>query len=235
MVSWHSINHVYFLSTETHLRLAREAVDPSQVCARTVSQEMFIANAGVFGNVVCDSKTEGGGWIVILRRFNGLVNFYRSWADYKSGFGDVRGEFWMGNFNVFLLTSTAHFDLRVHMQFQGKTYYAKYSSFRLARENDNYRLHIAEFLGGNAGDSLSYHNNSVFSTFDNDNNRFMENGNCVMNSHAPWWYKMCMTCLLFGQWKGMGVDKGVHWVTLTGNNNSLDAVKMMIRMNTNWY
>lgn len=46
------------------------------------------------------------GWIITLQRFDGTVDFYRGWNDYRNGFGDVgRGEFWLGNEKVHLLTA----------------------------------------------------------------------------------------------------------------------------------
>ncbi|KAK0058573.1 BpsFReDn5 [Biomphalaria pfeifferi] len=51
--------------------------------------------------VMCDTETEGGGWLVIQRRFNGELNFYRGWQDYKKGFGDyVNGEFYLASPNT---------------------------------------------------------------------------------------------------------------------------------------
>lgn len=35
---------------------------------------------------------------VIQRRINGKEDFYRSWSDYKSGFGTVQTEYWLGNY-----------------------------------------------------------------------------------------------------------------------------------------
>ena len=36
--------------------------------------------------VVCDTWTDGGGWLVIQRRQSADLDFYRDWKDYKFGF-----------------------------------------------------------------------------------------------------------------------------------------------------
>ncbi|XP_056000515.1 uncharacterized protein LOC125655428 isoform X2 [Ostrea edulis] len=50
--------------------------------------QMFLAN--------CMNST-GHIWTMIQRRVDGSVNFYRGWAEYKSGFGDLNSEFWIGD------------------------------------------------------------------------------------------------------------------------------------------
>ncbi|KAK0060507.1 BpsFReDn9, partial [Biomphalaria pfeifferi] len=51
------------------------------------------------------------GWTVIQKRQDGSVDFFRTWDEYRHGFGSLEGEFWLGNDNIHYLTSQGEYDL----------------------------------------------------------------------------------------------------------------------------
>ncbi|CAB4017887.1 Hypothetical predicted protein, partial [Paramuricea clavata] len=96
--------------------------------------------------VRCDMQTDGGGWTVFQRRQDASVNFYRGWQDYKSGFGDLNGNFWLGLDEIHRLTKSGQNVLRVDlMDWTNETAYAKYGSFSVASESNGYRLDLGSF------------------------------------------------------------------------------------------
>ena len=98
--------------------------------------------------------TEGGGWTVFQRRMDGSVDFYLGWEDYRVGFGNLSGEFWLGNDNLHRLTANADMMLRVDLEdYDGVRKYAEYMTFSVADADDNYRLTIDGYQG-TAGDSM---------------------------------------------------------------------------------
>ena len=60
------------------------------------------------------------------------TNFTTTWTDYKSGFGDLYGEFWFGNDFIHKITNQADpVVLRVELaDFDNVTVIAEYSTFR---------------------------------------------------------------------------------------------------------
>ena len=98
--------------------------------------------------VFCDQTTAGGGWTVFQKRFDGSVDFYRGWDDYKQGFGNPTGEFWLGLDKIHRLTVNNVNILRVHLEdVPGNTDAAEYSSFGVGNELEKYRLSLGKFSG----------------------------------------------------------------------------------------
>ncbi|NXS63007.1 FCN1 protein, partial [Brachypteracias leptosomus] len=165
--------------------------------------------------VFCDMDTDGGGWIVFQRRWDGSVNFLRDWDSYKRGFGNQLTEFWLGNDNIHFLTSLGPCELRIDLRdFENNYYFAKYASFRVLGESEKYKLVLGDFLGGNAGDSLSYHKDMPFSTTDQDND--MSSFNCATEYKGAWWYNDCHYSNLNGMyWLGVheSYADGINWKT----------------------
>ena len=86
-------------------------------------------------------STNGGGWTVFQRRMDGTVNFYRNWANYLKGFGDLNGEFWLGLDKIHRLTNMASSRLRIDMKdFNRVKKFAQYSSFRVGGADTKYTL-----------------------------------------------------------------------------------------------
>ena len=98
-------------------------------------------------NVSCD-MTSGGGWTVFQRRMDGSVDFYRGLDDYKEGFGDMNGEFWLGLDKINRLSKSVENILRVDLEdFENEIRYAQYSTFAVANEVDKYKLTVGGYTG----------------------------------------------------------------------------------------
>ncbi|CAH6786217.1 microfibril-associated glycoprotein 4 isoform X1 [Phodopus roborovskii] len=210
--------------------------------------------------VFCDMTTEGGKWTVFQKRFNGSVSFFRGWNDYKLGFGRADGEYWLGKVgpqgrdcpsakflltscyrslglqNLHLLTLKQKYELRVDLEdFENNTAYAKYVDFSISpnavsAEEDGYTLYVAGFEDGGAGDSLSYHSGQKFSTFDRDQDLFVQN--CAALSSGAFWFRSCHFANLNGFYLGgshLSYANGINWAQWKGFYYSLKRTEMKIR------
>ena len=81
------------------------------------------------------------------KRLDGSVDFYRGWADYKRGFGNLNGEFWLGLDKINRLTKSNN-RLRVDLEdTTGKTAYAEYDVFAVTSERTKYQLSLGTYSG----------------------------------------------------------------------------------------
>ncbi|XP_023651336.2 tenascin-like isoform X2 [Paramormyrops kingsleyae] len=176
--------------------------------------------------VFCDMVTDGGGWIVFLRRQNGKLNFFRNWKNYTAGFGNINDEFWLGLANLHKITTSGKYELRVELRDRGETAYALYDDFSVTDPRSRFKIQVGSY-SGTAGDSLSYHHGRPFSTYDNDNDIAVTN--CALSYKGAFWYKNCHRVNLMGRYGDNSHSKGVNWYHWKGHEHSIEFAEMKIR------
>uniref|UniRef100_A0A674F1M5 Tenascin Ca n=1 Tax=Salmo trutta TaxID=8032 RepID=A0A674F1M5_SALTR len=176
--------------------------------------------------VYCDMTTDGGGWMVFLRRQNGNLEFFRNWKNYTGGFGDMNDEFWFGLANLHKMTASGQYELRVDLRDNGKSAYAQYDKFTIAEPRSRYKMYLGTY-SGTAGDSMIYHHGRPFSTYDNDNDIAVTN--CALSYKGAFWYKNCHRANLMGKYGDNSHSKGINWFHWKGHEHSIQFVEMKIR------
>nr|XP_025046101.1 microfibril-associated glycoprotein 4 [Pelodiscus sinensis] len=180
--------------------------------------------------VYCDMTTDDGKWTVFQKRFNGSVSFFRGWNDYRFGFGRADGEYWLGRVFQKRFNGSVSF-------FRGWNDYR----FGFGRADGEYWLGrgpLPRWDGAppsnpppsDPGDSLSYHTGQKFSTFDRDQDLYVQN--CAALSSGAWWFKSCHFSNLNGFYLGgahLSYANGLNWAQWKGFYYSLRKSEMKIR------
>ncbi|XP_017867454.1 PREDICTED: microfibril-associated glycoprotein 4 isoform X3 [Drosophila arizonae] len=192
-------------------------------------------NSSTSSKDACDNCLAGYGWLVIQRRINGSLNFYRNWEEYKQGFGSLDGEFFIGLEKLRAITALEPFELYIVLEdFNGTTRSARFDEFAIGSEEDDYALYVLGAYSGNAGDSLRSHQKMKFSTYDRDNDREFHR-NCAFLHVGAWWYNSCVDSNLNGQYIEGGkyeenlFARGMCWRAWRGHNYGYKFTQMMIR------
>ncbi|XP_050515266.1 microfibril-associated glycoprotein 4-like isoform X3 [Diabrotica virgifera virgifera] len=189
--------------------------------------------------VLCDMETEGGGWTVLQKRFDGSEEFYRDWRDYKFGFGTLQGEFWLGLEHFYMITGSQSTELLIELTDKDLVkHVVRYRQFEIGPEIDGYPLKTASGFSGAAGDGLNWILGQKFSTKDLDQDAWKE-GDCPAYSLGAWWYNNCYSSNLNGKYRHMahadGIDrKGMNWDPLTSKPEKkffLSGSRMLVRPN----
>ncbi|XP_076813999.1 fibrinogen-like protein 1 [Clavelina lepadiformis] len=202
-----------------------------------------------FTYVYCDMElvSTKKGWTTIQRRMNGKINFERGWDDYFRGFGNPRGEHWLGLENMYRLSkqnSTVNQIRRTVVQtpaigfdledWDGVKAFVQYGIFNLKSKTQHYLLDVFSI------DDTYKENFSVspvtgykFSTpdRDNDNNKHQH---CARNEKSGWWFSYCKEANLngaypkFKQEMSSGLILWRGWINLNPNNTALRFVSIAL-------
>ena len=189
----------------------------------------FINGGGLNKEVYCDMTTDGGGWIVIQKRFDGSVDFNRTWDDYKDGFGDLKGEHWLGNDFIHQYTNANPTEMKIiGVAFDGVQAQAKMDNFQLSGEVSKYTFNYDSCQGmWCAGWTVA--KGMRFSTIDQDNDESDED--CAGFYSCGWWFRKCFQYNLNGRYsqtpKDVSLAGGIHW--FRGHRESLKETTMLIR------
>ncbi|VDI79887.1 Hypothetical predicted protein [Mytilus galloprovincialis] len=167
----------------------------------------------------------------VQRRYDGTVDFYRFWDDYKTGFGNIAGEHWLGNDNLHVILRQRSYQVRFDFEdFAGNTSYAVYSTLYVGDESTNYKLNLTGYYGtaGNSmvstgGISLT---GTMFSTRDRDND--LGEKNCAIIKGGAWWYHSCSLANINGLYSEKDSNRAVHWKLWRGKTG-LKKTMMMIK------
>ncbi|CAG2250527.1 Tenascin-R,Angiopoietin-related protein 1,Ficolin-1-A,Angiopoietin-1,Fibrinogen C domain-containing protein 1,Fibroleukin,Fibrinogen-like protein 1,Ficolin-2,Ficolin-1,Fibrinogen-like protein A,Ficolin-1-B,Angiopoietin-related protein 2,Angiopoietin-4 [Mytilus edulis] len=184
-------------------------------------------------SVFCEMDIDNGGWTTIQRRYDGTVDFYRYWEDYKSGFGDIDGEHWLGNDNLHFILRQGSYRVRFDLEdFTGDTSYAIYDTIYVGDESTNYTLSITGY-NGIAGHAMKdWHPNELdgmmFTTRDRDND--ISPTNCGFKKQSGWWYAACSYSNINGGYGELyDTIANIYWKTW--KPNALKKTRMMIKPN----
>ncbi|XP_071837000.1 uncharacterized protein [Apostichopus japonicus] len=107
--------------------------------------------------VYCDNTGISGGWTVIQRRIDGSIDFSRDWDSYKSGFGFLSHEFWLGNDKLSFLTNQKKYQLVIEITTSsGYLSRVSYDHFRISDAFSHFKLvNLGNYSGENT-DALTF-------------------------------------------------------------------------------
>ncbi|XP_031447206.1 fibrinogen-like protein 1-like protein, partial [Phasianus colchicus] len=162
--------------------------------------------------VYCEMNATGGGWTVIQRnQKDTAVTWAESWSTYKYGFGNVRGDYWLGTEYIHQIAKQKVYQVRFVIQDASNNIkFAEYNLFSVEDESQGYRLRLGSYTG-TAGDAMTsdnpsnMHDNMKFSTKDRDQDNYSKN--CAYSYEGGWWFSSCYSVRL--NFKG-----GMTWGSL---------------------
>ena len=158
-----------------------------------------------------------GGYTRLMAKFAKITGeFNKSWAEYKNGFGDLRGNHWIGLENMYQLTNRKRMNLFIELR--SDDFNITYKNFYIDSEEKFFKINFDESLNDGLANYSINLNGKYFTTFDRDNDND-ESRNCAevytggsffkyfsrfvclnkLNLNClGWWFKscysLCLTC-----------------------------------------
>uniref|UniRef100_A0A8V5GRD9 Fibrinogen C-terminal domain-containing protein n=1 Tax=Melopsittacus undulatus TaxID=13146 RepID=A0A8V5GRD9_MELUD len=183
--------------------------------------------------VYCDMTTEGG-WTVIQRRTDGSVDFDQLWDAYKNGFGDLRGDFWLGLEKMHRLIQEGRFNLLIELEdWEGNSQVIQFV-FSLGGESTAYTLSLLGPLSGELENAIGDFRQLPFSTRDRDHD-LKADTNCAKHLSGGWWFSTCGHANLNGKYfrsiprQRHERKQGIFWKTWKGRYYPLKSTTMKIQ------
>uniref|UniRef100_A0A915Q7J5 Fibrinogen C-terminal domain-containing protein n=1 Tax=Setaria digitata TaxID=48799 RepID=A0A915Q7J5_9BILA len=158
----------------------------------------------------CEMDLLGGGWTIIMQRFNTSLSFDKNILEYENGFSIDKSNFWIGLERMHQLTSRPQCSnellLRLRTARNGQIILVRYSHFIVFEKLMDYRLTVNELAHGQ------------LCPFVTSSEKECEGG-------GGWWRKGCQQRgVLTALNKAYGTYPGLNW-----NGKRLSAVQMLIR------
>nr|XP_033811814.1 angiopoietin-related protein 4 [Geotrypetes seraphini] len=183
--------------------------------------------------VFCDMAADGG-WTVIQRRMDGSVDFDQLWEVYMKGFGDLKGEFWLGLEKMFHLSQQRPGRLHIELQdWGGQSRYIEFL-FSLGGQDTGYALHLHERVAGDLDNAMREVEPLRFSTRDQDQD-LKPDTNCAKHLSGGWWFSSCGHANLNGRYfhstprQRHERKQGIFWKTWKGRYYPLKATVIKMR------
>ena len=152
----------------------------------------------------CDMTTAEGGWMVIMRRADGVENFNRDYDEYEEGFGDLNHDFFYGLKALHELTSQTNWSLRIDFYNRSNdtdsSAYVTYDTFTVGHEDEDYKLKLGNFSSSESTflDSLRGFDEQKFVARSKPDIKMRHK--CVSDDAyaSGWWYNS-ENCVLGGE------------------------------------
>lgn len=161
----------------------------SHVPQRSGVYHLALYGSGQRFTAYCEMGQFDGGWTVFQKRQDGSVDFNRSWTEYRNGFGDASGEYWLGLETLHELTFGKPHELMVILEnFNGSTSFRRYDGFFVRNETQMYQVFFNGTNSGNASESLNIFNGEKFATYDAPGGSFT---NCAKGYAGGFWFSHC--------------------------------------------